>query len=146
MTEPTPASRLLLAQRALLAILIMGFAGAGVELLLLEHTEDTWQLVPLLLIPPSIASLVWYAMRRSVQGKMVLRAIMLLNVLAGAVGTYLHFRGNVEFELEMSPGLAGFALFRDAMMGATPALAPGSMAMFGLIGLVYASLLSESRS
>jgi hypothetical protein len=53
----------------------------------------------------------------------------------------------------MAPALTGVALFREAMMGATPALAPGSMSMFGLLGLLYllmtrsmASDLSEGQT
>jgi len=62
---------------------------------------------------------------------------MLLFVLSGAFGVLLHYQGNVEFELEMYPTTAGFQLFRKAMTGATPALAPGAMAMLGLVGLAY---------
>ena len=43
----------------------------------------------------------------------------------------------VEFELEMYPDLAGWKLFKDSMMGATPALAPGAMVQIGLIGLAW---------
>ena len=56
-------------------------------------------------------------------------------VIAGVAGVILHYRGNAEFELEMHPAVRGFDLFRDAMMGATPALAPGTMAQLGLLGL-----------
>jgi hypothetical protein len=62
---------------------------------------------------------------------------MLLCVAAGLVGVFLHYRGNVEFELEREPLLRGLALFREAVRGATPALAPGAMAQLGLLGLVY---------
>jgi hypothetical protein len=55
------------------------------------------------------------------------------------VGTFLHYRGNVEFELELTPGIRGLALFREAITGATPALAPGAMIVVGLVGLAYAS-------
>jgi hypothetical protein len=37
----------------------------------------------------------------------------------------------------MYPSRSGFELFREAMMGATPALAPGSMIQIALIGLAY---------
>lgn len=46
-------------------------------------------------------------------------------------------QGNVEFELEMYPDLSGWKLFRDSMMGATPALAPGAMVQIGLVGLAW---------
>ncbi len=41
------------------------------------------------------------------------------------------------FELEMSPEVLGWALFREAIFGATPALAPGVMVQLGLLGLAF---------
>jgi hypothetical protein len=43
----------------------------------------------------------------------------------------------VEFELEMYPSMRGFELVAKTMTGATPVLAPGTMALLGLIGLSY---------
>jgi hypothetical protein len=62
---------------------------------------------------------------------------MVLSLASGFVGLLLHYRGNVEFELEMYPDLAGWKLFKDSMMGATPSLAPGAMMQIGLIGLAW---------
>jgi hypothetical protein len=64
---------------------------------------------------------------------------MVLFILSGAVGLFLHYDGKVEFRLESNPSLAGWALFKEAMVGAVPpALAPAAMAHFGLLGLAYA--------
>jgi hypothetical protein len=63
---------------------------------------------------------------------------MLLFVAGGIAGTLLHYRGNVEFEEEMHPGGTRWELFRGAIQGATPALAPGTMVLLGAIGLLYA--------
>ncbi|HSM35714.1 MAG TPA: hypothetical protein VK837_04880 [Longimicrobiales bacterium] len=60
--------------------------------------------------------------------------LLALYVLAGPVGIFLHLKGNKEFELELNAGLRGFALWRDTLMGATPALAPGAMTLLGVIG------------
>jgi hypothetical protein len=46
----------------------------------------------------------------------------------------------VEFERELNPDASGFSLFRDAMMGATPALAPGTMILLGAVGWAYGRL------
>jgi hypothetical protein len=44
----------------------------------------------------------------------------------------------VEFQLEVSPGLAGWELLRKALNAkAPPALAPGVMAQLGVLGLIY---------
>jgi hypothetical protein len=51
---------------------------------------------------------------------------------------YLHLRANMEFQLEMDATLKGLDLFKKSIVAkAPPALAPGSMAQLGLIGLAY---------
>jgi hypothetical protein len=136
-------------RRALYLILALGLLGTGVELLLLGHTEDTWQLTPLVLIGLSLLTAGWRSVDRGAASLLAFRAAMALSAASGLLGAYLHYRGNVEFELEMSPGLGGFELFAAAMTGATPALAPGAMALLGLIGLASelggASTAKEQR-
>ena len=56
---------------------------------------------------------------------------------SGLVGLWFHYSGNAEFELEMYPSLSGWSLVREALSGATPALAPGTMIHLGLLGLTY---------
>jgi hypothetical protein len=62
---------------------------------------------------------------------------MVLCLFAGLVGLGLHYQGNVEFELEMYPSMGGVDLVWEALTGATPALAPGTMVGLGLLGLAY---------
>ncbi|HJU64700.1 MAG TPA: hypothetical protein VJ596_03445 [Gemmatimonadaceae bacterium] len=128
---------LVLLRAALLVILVIGLVGTGVELLLLEHTEDLWQWAPLILIALSLLILAWHAIRRGPKTIRALQIVMVLCVVSGLVGVLLHYQGNVEFELEMYPSLTGIELFRQAMSGATPALAPGTMLHLGLLGLAY---------
>ncbi len=124
--------------RALLLVLFaFGVVGSGVELLLLEHTEDAWQLSPLILMGLALAVMVWLVLDQRRVSVRVFQAMMLLHVASGLIGLYLHYRGNVEFELEMYPGLSGMALFWEALKGATPSLAPGTMLVLGLLGLLY---------
>ncbi len=121
----------------LLALFAFGVVGSGVELLLLEHTEDVWQLSPLILMGLALAVMVWLVLDQRRVSVRVFQATMLLHVASGLIGLYLHYRGNVEFELEMYPGLSGMALFWEALKGATPSLAPGTMLVLGLLGLLY---------
>ena len=121
----------------LLAALVLGLAGTGLELLLLEHFEDWRQLIPLGLIAAALLVLAWHAVQRGPAPVQALRVLMLIFILAGVLGLTLHYRGNEEFELEMYPDRAGLELFREVMMGATPALAPGTMIQLALIGLAY---------
>jgi hypothetical protein len=124
-------------RRALLVLLLLGSVGTGAELLLMEHVEDIWQLIPVILIGLSLAVLGWYGMAKTSFPLRILQILMLLTAGSGVAGTLLHYRGNVEFELEMMPGLGGVDLFQAAMMGATPALAPGTMIILGAMGLLY---------
>ena len=124
-------------RRILLAALVLGLAGTGVELLLLEHFEDWRQMIPLGLIACALLVLVWHGVSRGPASVQVLQVLMLVFIMAGVLGLTLHYGGNAEFELEMYPDRAGFELFREAMMGATPALAPGAMIELALIGLAY---------
>jgi hypothetical protein len=125
-------------RRILLLALVLGNAGLGVELLLLEHFENVWQTVPLVLIGCALVVLAWHAVDRRAAPVRTLQLLMVLFLAAGGIGMALHYQGNVEFELEMYPSRSGFELFRESMMGATPALAPGTMIQLALVGLAYA--------
>jgi hypothetical protein len=122
---------------ALLGILALGMVGTGLELLLLKHTEEVWQLLPIILIAIAIVLTALVAVR---PGAGLLRgfvALMALFVLSGFIGVVQHFRGNVRDAGESNPSLSGSALYREAVMGTTPALAPGAMLQLGLIGLLF---------
>ena len=122
---------------ALFIILVLGLVGVLTELILIEHVEDRWQRVPIFLIIAALVILVWHALDRGPLGVRVLQGAMALFVVAGAIGVLLHFKGNIEFELEMKPSATGWPLIWSALKGATPALAPGAMVQLGLIGLAY---------
>ena len=124
-------------RRILLAALWLGTIGTALELLLLEHYEEWRQMIPLGLLAAGLLALLWHAVHRSATPLRVLQVLMLMFVIAGATGLVLHYRGNAEFELEMYPSKAGWELVRESMMGATPALAPGTMIQLALIGLAY---------
>lgn len=130
-----PSVKLHRLRTLILAVLCFGMVGTGIELFLLEHTEDTLQWVPLILLAVGLGSALALAMRASRSTLRVFRILMVLFIAAGITGVYLHYKGNVEFELEMYPTMSGFKLIWEALRGATPSLAPGTMALFGLIGL-----------
>lgn len=111
--------------------------GTLLELILLEHTESWWQWLPLVLLAAGLLAACATALRPNRGTLTFLRVVMSLCILAGLVGLYLHYRGNVEFELEMSPAMKGWELIKAALMGATPALAPGSMTQLGLLGWAF---------
>ena len=121
----------------LLIVLLVGLIGVLAELLLLEHVEDPWQRAPVFLLIAALIIVGWHGLDRGPLSVRFLQGTMILFVLGGAIGLLLHFKGNMEFELEMKPAMTGWTLIRESLMGATPALAPGTMVQLGLIGLVY---------
>lgn len=119
-----------------LYLLLFGIAGTATELIFLEHMEDRLQWTPLMLLGVGFlvgGGVAFRPTRTMVTG---LRALMGLYVPAAALGVFLHLKSNVEFELEMRPSMAGLELVLESLKGAMPALAPGTMAQLGLLGLL----------
>lgn len=124
-------------RRVLAALFLFGSVGTAAELVLLEHTEDAWQKAPLVLIAIACVVLALLSIRPSAAGVRTFKLAMVAFIASGMVGLGLHYQGNVEFELELQPDASGFRLFWEAMKGATPVLAPGTMALLGALGLTY---------
>ncbi len=120
-------------------IFILGIFGTFIELLLLDHTEDFWQLLPLILLGIGLISFLISSFSETPIKLKLFRIVMIFFILSGITGVWMHYQTNVEFEKEMYPGLEGLGLFTEAMKGATPSLAPGAMLMLGLIGLLRSS-------
>jgi len=126
------------ARRILLAILLLGVIGIMAELLLLNHIEDVWQLIPLGLGGATLLMSAAMAFAPTPAAIRLFQLVMLLMIASGALGVYLHYVATTEFQLEMDPALTGFELFKKAIVAkAPPALAPGAMVQLGLIGLAY---------
>jgi hypothetical protein len=132
-----PPTTLETVRRLLLALLLFGLCGTTAELWLMDHFEDWKQILPFAAIGLAALTLLWFGFSRSAGATRTFRVCMLLLMLAGATGTILHYRANMEFQLEMDPTLGGAALMRKVLHAkAPPALAPGNMAVLGLLGLI----------
>lgn len=124
-------------RKALVAILIFGLFGTEVELFLLKHTDGFWQLVPVVLVGATLVLAIWAAVRPGPASLNALRVVSGIFLIVGLVGVYQHFTGNIGYEQESNPGLGGAELYKAALMGTTPLLAPGVMLQLGLIGLLF---------
>ncbi|NRB53938.1 MAG: hypothetical protein HRU41_40185 [Saprospiraceae bacterium] len=124
-------------KKILFAAFLLSLLGTGAELLLLEHTQDAWQLIPVILIGLALVAFSWFAATGSKVSQQVLRGVMLFFIVSGILGFALHYKGNMEFEMEMYPSMKGTKLIWETLKGATPVLAPGSMAATGLLGWAY---------
>ena len=126
-------------RKILLATLLLGMAGTAGELLLLEHTGDGNQLIPLVLLGLGLVAAAWIMFGSSRLSLRALQVLMLGFAVSGLLGMVLHFQANREFQTEVDPGLAGSNLLWAILQAkAPPALAPGTMTLLGLIGLAYA--------
>ena len=126
------------ARRILLGILLLGVIGISAELLLLKHTEDASQWIPLVLNDLTVVMCAMVVFRPSSGTIRLFQLVMLLMIVSGAVGIYLHLRANMEFQLEMDGTLTGWALLKKSVLAKSPpAMAPGAMMQLGLIGLAY---------
>lgn len=125
-------------RRLLLALLLFGLVATATDLYLLQHFEDVNQLAPLAAIGFSLMAILWHLVQGGPAPLRALQAAMVIMVIAGAVGFALHFRGNMEFQLDIDPTLSGWELAMKVLRAkAPPALAPGAMAQLGLLGLIY---------
>jgi len=139
-------SMITVVRRGLLAILLLGLIGTEIELYLLKHTDGFWQIMPLALLGAGIIVVAWSALTASPTSLRILDVVMIAFLLSGVGGVLLHFQGNVEWERERVPGIGGASLVRQALMGATPTLAPGTMLQLGLVGLIYSYICRRQRS
>jgi hypothetical protein len=123
-------------QRLLLLIVLVSSGGTFIELLLLEHFEEFYQLIPVVILGvTAISTLILLAWPRP-WSVALFRVVMILSLISAAVGIYLHYLANVEFVLERYPKASGTDLFKRALTGALPALAPAAMAQVAVIGLL----------
>lgn len=123
-------------RRLLLVLLVVGIPGIALELLLLEHWEEWQQWLPFVVLGAGWTATIAVLWRPGGRTIRLFRVVMALFVATGLLGLWLHYSGNRAFELEMDASLEGVELFRKAIMGATPAMAPATMAYMGLLGLI----------
>lgn len=125
-------------RKLILALLIAGMAGLLAELYLLDHYEVLWQWAPVVALLAGLVAAIAVAVRPVPATLRPFQVVMTLFVIVGLVGVGLHLQGNLEFEREMDPSAGGARLFREALSGAFPSLAPGALIQLGLLGLVHA--------
>ena len=124
-------------RQLVLALVFFGIAGLEIELALLRHAESFSQWIPHVVLVIGLLSTLLVFVRPGPTTLRFFKGMMVVFVIVGVVGLYLHYRGNVEFATERDPSLSGIKLLWKALRGATPALAPGALSQLGLLGLIY---------
>ena len=149
MPERSPAATLATLRVLLRALLLIGLLGTAAELLLIGHDEDALQLLPLVTLSAAAVFTIWMIVARPATATAATRlfqGVMVLQIAAGATGSVLHYLANMEFKLEMDPTMRGFALFSSVLQAKSPpALAPGTMALLGLVGLASTFRLDSRK-
>jgi len=125
-------------RRLLLILLTFGILATTADLLLIDHHEDVLQYTPLVVNGLALATILWHVLGGGAASVRALQVVMLLFLVAAVLGVTFHYRGNLEFQLEINPERSSWELFKKVMQAkAPPALAPGIMAQLGLLGLIY---------
>lgn len=114
-----------------LLLVLTGAIGLAAELVLTEHWHDWWQCIPFTLcLLVSIASVMCLT-RPGPTATRITRAIAVLTVIGALVGVGQHLWANGTFTAEIRPSYTLSQLIIPALVGASPALAPGALGLFG---------------
>ena len=141
-TQENKAGQFKVKQVLLVALLFM-MVGTTMELYLLDHYEDSLQLIPILCLGASLLVMLLLLFLKLKVLVRIFQFLMVATALSGVYGTYLHLQANFEFEQEMKPTADTWSLFVESLSGALPTLAPASMIVLALIGYSYLILIKQ---
>ena len=111
------------------------FVGTVVELLFSNHMETAVQYIPFFLCAIGFVTLIVAVARPQRSTLLALRAVMVVVIGGSLFGIFEHIESNIEFALEIRPNAVLGDVFWQALGGANPLLAPGILALGGLIAL-----------
>ena len=122
----------------MLAILAIAMTGTFIELLLMNHYEDRWQMIPLALLALAALAFGWYGICSGRASIRAIQVVMVFFLAGGIAGLVLHYRASAAFYTEGDPTIQGWHLVLKVFQSkAPPALAPALFLQMGLIGLAY---------
>lgn len=131
----------------LLWLALFLFAGTLVELWLVQHYQDRIQWIAFVITGIGLATTPLVLLRRSRTTVLILRLCMLVVIAGSLFGVYEHVSNNIEFALEIQPNLPTRELWLKGLSGANPLLAPGTLAVAGLLALAatyqYSAISSD---
>ena len=127
-------------RRIVAALVAFGLIAIAAELVLIEHVENVSQLVPVIVLPVGAVLLGPVAVGAVPWNVVALRGVLAVVVLAGIAGVGLHVYESWQFQAEVDPSQRGVARAWAALRAQSPpSLAPGQIALLGLLGLAAAS-------
>lgn len=132
-------------KKVLVLALLFMMIGSLLELYLLEHYEDTWQLIPVICIGVALINFCVLLYRRSQAAIHLFKIVLVLTTFSGVYGVFLHLQSNFEFEQDMKPTASFWQLITDSLSGALPTLAPMSLVVLACIGYSYLILIQQQQ-
>lgn len=132
-------------KRIILLAFIFMMVGILFELYLLEHFEDSLQLIPIISIGLALVMMPALYFKRSMTLSKLFTFILIGISFSGIYGVFLHLKGNFEFEQEMKPTAGNWDLFIESLSGAFPVLAPLNLIILSLIGYTYLKLINHKK-
>lgn len=111
------------------------FIGTLVELSLVNHTKNFIQWLAFVFAGLGLCATLAVLLRRGPKTVLMLRACMLVVVLGSLFGIYQHVSNNIAFEHEIHPHAGFRQLAWKGLGGANPLLAPGTLAVAGILAL-----------
>ncbi len=124
-------------RRLILLLALIGIVATFAELLLIGHSKSPIQWLPFLMLGSAAASFALVILYPNALTLRILQLVMVIVALSSAIGVYEHFMGNLEFQHEIKPNLAGWSLIWKTLKGGVPLLAPGILFQVGLLGLLF---------
>lgn len=122
-------------RRFLLALALFIFVGTLFELWLVQHYQDAIQWIAFVLGGVGLLAVLLVLVRTGRATILILRVFMALVILGSLFGVYEHVSNNIAFALEIQPNLPIRELWLKGLSGANPLLAPGTLAIAGLLAL-----------
>ena len=132
-------------KKVLVLALLFMMIGSLLELYLLDHYEDSWQLIPILSVGTTLVTLLILFFKKTTKVVNFFKAVLILTALSGVYGVYLHLQSNFEFEQDMKPTASFWQLITDSLSGALPTLAPMSLVVLACIGYSYLILIQQQQ-
>lgn len=129
----------------ILYTLIFFLFGSLIELYLINHYEDTIQIIPIFCLGVSLGSLIILYFRVSKLTINLFKASLLVISFVGLLGVILHLNSNFQFEKEMKPSSSTMDLFIESLSGALPALAPLNLVLLAMVGYSYVLTINQKQ-
>lgn len=114
-------------------IFLIFVIGMLADLLLIEHFESGWQIVPVVFLILSTVSFLFLKAVAVVRA--FFRVWMYLGMASGVLGLFFHVKSNWEFATELYADLKGWKLLTEVATGAIPVISPGFLIPIALFGL-----------